>query len=149
MINMMLHKKHCTCCLLAVAVAALLLAGCRGENNCRIPIGDANFTVQPNSAMYSGLNNVGGYQYFTGGHRGIVVIHTYIDEFAAYERTCPVDTNTQLWVSDSIGSAVLECPKCGSRFSTYSNGSPLQGSATSCSLWEYSTSYDGSDLLIY
>ena len=129
----MIHGKKifALCCL---ALLSLSLTDCRRENSCHTPIGEANFTIQPNSAMYAGLNNVGGYDYFTGGHRGIVVIRTYINEFAAYERTCPLDTNTQLRISDSIGSAVLECPKCGSMFSTYTNGVALDGSATRCSL---------------
>lgn len=146
---MMLHRKTLTLGCTALLGLTLFLIACRRENSCNTPIGETNFSVQPNSAMYPGLNNVGGYQYFVGGHRGIVVIRTYVDEFVAYERTCPLDTNTQLWVSDSLGSAVLECPKCGSKFSSYTDGVPLKGSATSCSLWEYTTSFNGTDLYIY
>ncbi len=127
----------------------LLLVGCNRGDHCRVPIGEANFTLQPNNAAYRGLNNVGGYEYFYGGHRGIVVVRTFLDEFVAYERTCPLDTNTQLFVSDTIGAAVLECPKCLSRFSTYSDGMPLDGSATSCCLYQYSTHYDGTNLTVY
>ncbi len=142
-------KRRSLLFLLALATCWLLPIGCNRGDHCRVPIGEANFTIQPNNAAYSGLNNPGGYNYFYGGHRGIVVVRTFLDEFVAYERTCPLDTNTQLFVSDSIGAAVLECPRCLSRFSTYSDGMPLDGSATTCCLYQYSTHYDGTNLTIY
>lgn len=146
--------------LLAAAIAALAgsmsLGSCDRPNACHVPIGDVGFAIQPNSAMYSELNTVGGGcilrygpygQYL--GHMGVIVVRTGLDEFAAYEATCPQDTNTAVQFSDSLGTAVIECPRCGSLFSTYADGMPLDGSSATCPLYPYQTSYNGEDLTIY
>ena len=130
-------------------VAAVALSACRRDSACRVPAGEATFSLYPDEATYHALNIVGGYEYFVGGHRGVVVVRTQQDAFVAYERSCPLDTNTQVSVSADLGSAVLECPKCHSRFSTFTDGVPLQGSATPCSLFQYSTMYDGDRLYVY
>lgn len=132
-----------------LAALCLAMPSCKKGRQCRIPIGETAFSIYPNDAAYHGLNVVGGYEYFVGGHRGVVVVRTEQSAFAAYERTCPLDTNTQVRVSDSLGSGVLECPKCHSRFSTFTDGVPLKGSATPCSLYEYGTTYDGNTLFVY
>lgn len=126
-----------------------LLTGCKHEHVCNTPIGDANCRIEPNSPLYHGLNVVGGYEYLVGGHKGLIVVRTSYDEFVCYERTCPNDHDTPVNVSSDWGSSVLECPVCGSRFSTYTDGVPLDGSVTPCPLYQYSTRYDGSYLYIY
>ncbi|MDY5969607.1 MAG: hypothetical protein SPJ13_06310 [Bacteroidales bacterium] len=131
------------------ALFCLAAPSCERNGHCHIPVGETSFSVFPNDASYHGLNAVGGYMYFIGGHRGVVVIRTEQNAFAAYERSCPLDTNTSVRVSDALGSAVLECPKCGSRFSVYTSGIPLEGSGTPCSLYQYGTTYDGNTLFVY
>ena len=158
--NMTAHRnKH----VVHLGLAALLgflfslpFAGCERTGACHVPIGDVGFTIQPNDAMYSDLSCVGGscllrygpYGQYVG-HVGVIIVRTGLDDFVAYEATCPLDTNTALQISDSLGSAVIECPRCGSLFSTYTDGVPLAGSATSCSLFSYQTIYNGKDLTIY
>ena len=131
----------CLLCLL------LLLVGCGKERACNIPIGEAACKIDPNSPMYAGINNCDGYVYLVGGNQGIVVVRTSWSEFAAYERTCPYDT-ARLEINPEYGNIVVECPKCHSRFNTYADGCPLDGSQTSCYLYEYGTNYDGSLLYI-
>lgn len=119
---------------------------------CRVPIGDANFQIDPNSPMYPGINTCSGYEYFVGGYQGIVVLRTGWEEFAAYERTCPVDSG-RLEMSQGYGNSILECPKCHSQFITYTTsdmpgGLPVDGSRTSCALTQYHTYYDGLTLYI-
>lgn len=129
-------------------MALLCLVGCHKKERCQVSIGDARFHVEPNSAAYSNLNSVGGYEYFVGGHRGVIVVRMGINDFAAYERTCPQDNTTAVVVSDDWGSTVLECPVCHSRFNAYGNGEPLTGSATSCCLYQYYCNYDGRTLYV-
>lgn len=114
-----------------------------------MPIGLTNFKIEPNAAYYSGLNNVGGYMYLTGGHRGVVVVRQAYDQFVAYERTCPADSTSAVKVSDEWGSAILECPQCKTRFIVDADGMPMDGGATSCPLYQYSTSYSGGVLWVY
>lgn len=136
---------HLSLCLLFVALAT----SCGGDERCAVPIGITNFQIEPNAAYYSGLNVVGGYIYLTGGHRGVVVVRTGIDQFKAYERSCPADTNTAVVVSGDWGSSLLECPKCHTCFIVDAEGVPMDGGATHCPLYQYSTSYTGGVLYVF
>lgn len=127
----------------------LIFASCGKENRCFVPIGLTNFEIEPNSAYYAGLNNVGGYIYLTGGHRGVIVVRTALDQFVAFERTCPADSTTAVEISSDWGSSLLECPKCHSCFLVYSDGIPMEGSAANCPLYQYSTLYSGGILYVY
>lgn len=135
--------------LLAVAVVGCLVAGgCNKGERCKVSIGDARFHIEPDNAAYGNLNNVGGYEYFEGGHRGVIVVRMGLYDFVAYERTCPEDNTTKVVVSEDWGSTVLECPVCGSRYNAYGNGEPLTGSATRCCLYQYYCHYDGRTLYV-
>lgn len=112
-----------------------------------MPIGDANCQIDPNSPLYSGINNCDGYEYLVGGANGLVVVRVSFNEFACYERSCPLDTGRLEMVS-GYGNIVLECPKCHSQFNTFADGCPLEGSRTPCYLYKYSTYYDGHTLYI-
>ena len=137
--------------LIIPAFLALLLPflSCDRENQCHISIGITNFNIEPDAAYYQGLNNVGGYMYFVGGNRGVVIIRTSYTDFVAYERTCPHDNNSAVEVSEEYGSAILECPVCHSCFVVESDGIPIDGSATTCQLYQYSTTYSGGKLYVY
>lgn len=128
---------------------ALLLTACGRDHQCKVSIGATGFHVEPNSAQYPGLNNVGGYQYLTGGHRGVVIVRTAYNDFVCYERTCPCNDSSQVSVSKTWGSSILECPDCHSLFSVYNDGMPMDGSVTSCNLFQYSTTFDGTKLYVY
>lgn len=132
---------------LIVLVLSLLLISCNKERVCRVPMGDATCQIDPNSPLYSGINNCDGYVYLTGGYHGLVVVRLDWNTFAAYERTCPADS-AKLEMDPAYGNIVLTCPRCHSQFNTYADGCPLQGSHTSCYLQQYNTHYDGSTLYI-
>lgn len=114
-----------------------------------MPIGITNFEIYPNDSYYSGLNNVGGYMYFTGGYRGVVVIRLAYDQFVAYERSCPIDNTSAVVAYSDWGGQLLECPSCHTIFVTANDGLPLDGGATSCPLYQYNTSYSGGVLVVY
>lgn len=133
--------------LLALFVFAAL--SCGKEERCGVPIGITNFTIEPNSAYYSGLNNVGGYMYLTGGHRGVIVVRTAYDHFVAFERTCPADSTTAVVAAEDWGGTLLECPECHTLFNAYADGYPIDGGATACPLHQYSTSYTNGELWVY
>lgn len=124
------------------------LSGCDPEHRCHVPIGNANCRIEPNSPLYYELNHTGGYEYLNGGAHGLVVVRTSLNEFAVYERTCPVDHDTIVYADDDWGGAIMTCPKCQTHFSTYTDGYPLEGGATECPLFQYTSSYDGVYLYI-
>jgi nitrite reductase/ring-hydroxylating ferredoxin subunit len=126
----------------------LFVASC-GRDECKVSFGATNFHIEPNQAYYSELNSPGGYMYFTGGHRGVIVVRLGYDRFVAYERTCPEDNSTPVEVSEEWGSTLLECPTCHSCFIVDGDGMPLDGSATNCPLYQYSTNYSGGVLWVY
>ena len=140
----------------------IVLGGCGKNAVCDIPIGDATCQLNPNSPLYPGINNCDGYQYLTGGFNGLVVIRTSWNDFVCYECTCPYDkgvleipvdtvwdaAHTHFRLQTSYGNLVLRCRKCGSQFSTFAGGAPMEGSQTACFLYQYSTYYDGSTLYI-
>lgn len=130
-------------------LAILFCCSCRRGESCDVPIGLTNFKIEPNSAYHSGLNSVGGYEYLTGGHRGVVVVRLAYDQFVAFERTCPIDHNSSVEVVGDWGGSLLECPSCHTLFVTANDGLPLDGGATTCPLYQYSTYYRGGVLEIY
>ena len=128
----------------------LCLAACGPDEGCHVSTGDARCELRPyGDARLVSLSHVGGYVYLTGGHRGVVVLHTGLNDFVAYERTCPCDDSSRVEISRDWGSSVLECPRCHSCFDPLNFGMPFDGSATSCALYQYSTYFDGTLLHIY
>lgn len=123
------------------------VGGCGKESYCNVPVGDATCQIDPNSPLYPGLNTMSGYEYLIGGYQGVVVVRTAWEEFVAYECTCPYDRGL-LEMDEGYGNLVLRCPECGSQFSTFGDGFPLDGSLTSCPLYQYNTFYDGRLLYI-
>lgn len=136
---------------LVATIAALIvfaaLGSCDKERYCDVPVGDATCRIDPNSPLYPGLNTLSGYEYLYGGYQGMVVVRTGWNEFVAYECTCPHD-HGRLEMDKGYGNLVLVCPECGSQFSTFGDGFPLDGSLTSCPLYRYNTYYDGVMLYI-
>ena len=45
--------------------------------------------IDISTPLYSSLQNEGGYVYLTGGNKGILVVHDFLDNFWAFDRTCP------------------------------------------------------------
>ena len=125
----------------------LVLMSCGKDYMCHVPFGDATCQIDPNSAIYSGINNCDGYEYLVGGYQGIVVVRTSWNDFAAYERTCPADSG-RLEMASGYGNIILECPRCHSQFNTFDDGAPLSTSHTPCYLYKYNTHYDGQILYI-
>jgi nitrite reductase/ring-hydroxylating ferredoxin subunit len=100
--------------------------------------------------MYSELNIVGGWVYLTAEQpsRGIIVYRFSMDEFRAYERTCPYDPDhaaARVEVEATDVTAVDSL--CGSKF-LLTDGQPFKGPAT-LPLKQYQTYYDGNTLHIY
>ena len=129
--------------LIAVTVALFcMLSGCSKTNRCNIPFGEAACELDLSMPSLSDLWNINGYIYLHGGNKGICVTHPSSNEFVAFERTCPYDQETAVVMRDDSDGLILECPTCGSRFLSI-DGTPLEGSQTSCPLLQYCTAYDG------
>jgi nitrite reductase/ring-hydroxylating ferredoxin subunit len=140
---------HRTGFLLLLFVFAFLLPQCKKEKQQNeIPVVAVSIAIYPNSIEYIHLNSVNGWEYLTGGYRGIIVFRASTNGFMAYERACPYDwdqTNTRI-VVDSSGITTV-CPSCKSKF-ILTNGLPYSGPSL-YPMKQYQTSFDGNTLLIY
>ncbi|MCX6244785.1 MAG: hypothetical protein NTU98_08775 [Bacteroidetes bacterium] len=113
-----------------------------------IPVISVSIAIDPNSTEYIRLNTVNGWEYLTGGYRGIIVFRASANGFMAYERACPYDwdqTTTRINV-DSSGITTV-CPSCNSKF-ILTDGSPFSGPSP-YPMKQYQTSFNGTTLFIY
>lgn len=142
------------------AIALLLLAAtaCRKDSTCGVPHGIGG-CIDLSLPQYYSLGTVGGGMTIEQdadsvymGHRGIYVVRTSAAaEFLAFECSCPKDNDVAVRPVEGWGSSLLQCPRCKSIFSLYADGTPVDGSATPCSLYHYATvmDNDGYHLHIY
>jgi len=74
------------------------------------------------------LNNVGGWIYYNGGSRGIVIYRRAFDEVVAFDRHCTWETENPCGIVsvDTTNNVILNCSCCTSRFSLI-DGGVLQG----------------------
>lgn len=54
-----------------------------------VPVVPVNFTINIESTLNIELNNIGGWAYYSGGYRGIIIYRWSFDEFRAFDRACP------------------------------------------------------------
>lgn len=139
-------------------LASVILASCdKGDDpNSDIPYVYINVVINPNSTMYQELNIVGGwmyYQYVDAPSRGLIIYRMTNDEFKAYERTPPMNSNACCDLESGFCSTLIVddyYPFVQDTCSDYSfqilDGSPL--SPATVPLKSYRTVYDGQNLYI-
>ena len=142
------YRKAVSLFKVTTLLSVLLLVSCGKEEHCSYLIGITDFRIDPNSAYYSGLSMVGGYMYLNGGSRGVFVYRDSYNHFLAYERACPHDDG-QVKSADGWSDSILECPECHTFFIVTNDGIPLEDGATTCPLYQYSTTYSDGYLYVY
>ncbi len=72
-------------------ILMLIPLSCDKENENPVPYVYVNFSINIDGTRHIELNTIGGYAYFTGGFNdnGIIIYRQSVDEFKAYDRTCP------------------------------------------------------------
>lgn len=121
-----------------------------------IPYANINVVINPNSTLYQELNVVGGwmyYNYVNPPSRGLIVYKLSQDEFKAYERTPPVNSNlccdsesgecTRLIVGDHYPFVYDTCSDLSYQII---DGSPF--TPATIPLKAYRAVYDGMNLYI-
>lgn len=125
----------------------LAFIACGDESYSGVPLVDTHISISINDPAYHRLTTVGGWEYLTGGSRGLIVYRISNTEFKAYDRHCtfqPSSSCALVSVDANNLSASDNC--CGSSFSLL-NGSVTSPPARS-PLQEYYTSFDGRTLRI-
>jgi nitrite reductase/ring-hydroxylating ferredoxin subunit len=106
-----------------------------------------NFTIAVDDPAYINLKTIGGWEYLSGGSRGIIVYRTSQTEFKAYDRHCtfqPSETCALVSVDPNNLTATDDC--CGSSF-LLTDGTVSKPPA-SVPLKEYNTFFDGIQLRV-
>ena len=126
-----------------------VVAGCNKDRYCGVPHGDGAVIDLTMPDFYS-LNHPGGYMAINRGNKGIFIRCTSIyGDYVAYEMTCPKDNATAVEIVDGYDGSLLQCPRCHSIFMTDNDGTPVDGAATPCSLYQYNIHLDDIYLNIY
>jgi hypothetical protein len=84
-----------------------------------------------------------------GGFGGVLVVHTMLDGFKAFDRACPYEAqaNTVVEIDEDVRFAT--CPKCGSKYEIGVTGTGVrQEGVTTYGLRRYNTVLNGSILII-
>ena len=154
----MLSRRNIPGFLVLLFVVAMMVVACKkgDDPNSDIPYAYINVVINPNSTLYQELNIVSGWMYYpyvNAPSRGLIIYRLTQDQFIAYERTPPVNSNacvdpntglyTYLIVDDYYPFVFDTC-------SDYSyqiiDGSPMEPATVP--LKQYQTHYDGMNLYI-
>lgn len=98
---------------------ALHFSACGGDPGLTytdIPDAPVNLTINMDLPLYYHLYTMGSFSYHAGGHKGVLLVHNFDDEFYAFERTCT--HNPDLTCSKVEVDSLLLNIRCGS----YVNG---------------------------
>jgi hypothetical protein len=99
-----------------LALMMLLPLSCGKDGRHPVPDVMVNFTLNLESTQYIELNVVGGWAYFTGGYRGIIIYRQSIDEFRAFDRACPYHPYDDCALIRVFDPPLATDTCCGSRF---------------------------------
>lgn len=124
-----------------VFIASILLFSCAKEVSNIIPRIPVNIALYLTDPQMSNLQSIGGWEYLTGGSRGIIVFRKNISEFAAYDRHTPYNPELACAVVEVDSTEIFAVDRCSqSRFNLF-DGSIAEGPAD-IPLVQYRTSYD-------
>ncbi len=131
---------------LTLILICVAFTTCKKEQQ-GVPYAYVNLTVYVNDPQNSSLTTIGGWKYFGGGYRGLLVYRKSQAEFMVYDRACPVhaNDNTAIIVVDS-SNILLRCDVCQSQF-LFSDGSTIGGPAV-IPLTHYANTFDGTTLRV-
>lgn len=146
-----------------IAAALMLSLDSCNKKNDVIPNTYVNFTLDLNDPEFVNLSAFGGsvtvnsstnnWGAGAAGFDGNGIIICYgVDEFYAYDRTCPHDyVNNSLSIKVNIdpgNSTIAVCPKCGTKYGLTVGGTPVSGVGR-YPLKNYRTSFQGNYVLVW
>lgn len=128
-----------------------------------IPYVLVDFTISLTDPIFLGLNAVGNHALvnsstnnmgiYAAGYdgNGIIIYRAQLDEFYAFDRTCPHDyalSGSSIAVELEAGEIFATCPSCGSKYALPSFGTPSEG-PSKYPLKIYRTSLFGEFVRVY
>jgi hypothetical protein len=139
-----------------ITVTLLFVLNSCNKKNDVIPDVIIDFTLDIYDPQFVNLTAMGGsviinpytnnWPYASGYGMNGLIIYCGVDEYLAYDRTCPHDYKVNgLSVKvniDPANSTIAICPKCETTYSLSANGTPASGIGR-YPLKNYRTSFDG------
>jgi nitrite reductase/ring-hydroxylating ferredoxin subunit len=147
---------------LITALFVFILTSCNKKNDV-IPDTYVSFTLDLNDPLFVNLAGFGGsvtvdshtnnWGVGAAGYDGNGIIICYgVEEFYAYDRTCPHDyvvNNLSVKVNiDPSNSTIAVCPKCGTKYALTVGGTPASGIGR-YPLKNYKTSISGNYVVVW
>jgi nitrite reductase/ring-hydroxylating ferredoxin subunit len=147
---------------LITALFVFILTSCNKKNDV-IPDTYVSFTLDLNDPQFVNLAGFGGsvtvdshtnnWGAGAAGYNGNGIIICYgVEEFYAYDRTCPHDyvvNNLSVKVNiDPSNSTIAVCPKCGTKYALTVGGTPASGIGR-YPLKNYKTSTSGNYVIVW
>ena len=141
----------------------LLLSSCKRSKNDVIPDVYVDFTIDLADPEFVNLTAIGGsvtvdertnnFGMRAAGFSGNgIIIHSGVDEFFAYDRTCPHDyteNGSAVRIDIDISNSLYAiCPECKTKYGLPVNGTPVEGLGR-YPLKNYKTSFDGRRLRVW
>jgi nitrite reductase/ring-hydroxylating ferredoxin subunit len=83
------------------------------------------------------------------GFSGVIVVHTMLNEYKAFDRACPHETQPGITVAIDSETLNAVCPKCGTKYYVigFGTGAPGEG-VSKHGLRPYTTNLSGSKLIV-
>jgi nitrite reductase/ring-hydroxylating ferredoxin subunit len=108
-----------------------------------------SLTAGMNSMIITSSTNNWGSRSAGYDNNGIIVYRSPLDEFNAYDRTCPHDFVTnELSIKVNIDGLNAICPQCSTTYALYGMGTPTSGPGR-YPLKNYKTSFDGQTVHVW
>jgi hypothetical protein len=125
---------------LIAGIILISLASCKKNKNDVIPDTWVDFTIDLNDPEFFVLNAGGNAKIVTAstnnwgqrsagyGNNGIIVYRSLMDEFYAYDRTCPNDfVKDGSSIKINIDFTLAICPRCSTNYALEAGGTPISG----------------------
>ncbi len=147
MLNILKMLKGLSKPLLQFSLIVLFLltaSSCKKDQQQLIPYVQVDFYI--NLATHNDLSVPGNYEVFAKGYTGIIVMNNG-NGFYAFDTCCPYEAQAGCTVTpDDSGIATCSC--CGSQYSLFGGGYPIEGPATR-NLHRYQVTSTGGRLWVH
>ena len=136
-----MHKVRLSPLLFALLIMSL--TSCKPEIIDPIPDTAIRFTIDINDMEFNALQSLGGSTVVTSAtnnfgsraagfnHNGILIYRSLVDEFMAFDRTCPhcyaTDKLSFIISTEDNASITAKCPHCDTEYFLEYNGMPNSG----------------------
>jgi hypothetical protein len=101
---------------------------CVKDSRHPVPNVPVDFVINIESTQHIELNSIGGWAYYTGGFRGIIIYRFSDVEFRAFDRACPVHPYDECAIVRVTDPPLANDDCCNSTFLLI-DGSPVSGPA--------------------